>query len=224
MSSFLRTSGLMTDPDRDHVADTTPLDTAWTLFANLAIGFSVFAFVFLSAGTDSLFKPPDAPQEDSLDVNRAYVSAMISGALLLVLAILAIRTLRTLGPRPKLRLPRFQILEGKEGPRDKVVAVSGAVVIFLCPATTIYSALRTYGKKSRASGYDDLTPMDATFWASRWNAISTECDNEPCYRLFPDKWSLQWLWYSDVALGVVLFCAVAAWSYFCLRLWRERMN
>lgn len=214
----------MKEPSKALPRNYFALDPAWSLFANLAIGFSIFAFVYLSAGTESLFQVPSSKQEDWIDVNRAYFSALISGLLLLALASIALRAQSTVEPCLHRRLPRLRLLEGDDGPRDKFVAISGFTTTIVLPVAAFFSALNTYIQKSRIATYDDLASMGEGFLSSRWKALFEYCESQPCYRFYPSPESNQWFWFSDVGLVLVFFGALFAWVVFFVRFWRGQRH
>lgn len=192
----------------------TQFDTVWTWTGSTAVATGVFVFILLSTGSDNLFQPAQVPQEDWLVVNRAYFGALFMAVFLWALGVIALRAQHICVLELSPAWPRFQLLEGKEGPRDRLIATAGFLVVILLPTVVLYTSLYAYMRKSVVVEYQGLAKLGDGFWGSRVNTFSVVCEEAPCFRFYQHEKSFQWFWFSDAGLLIAVVGALLTWALF----------
>ncbi|WP_195819310.1 hypothetical protein [Roseobacter sp. MH60115] len=202
-----------------------PLDTLWTWLATTAVSTAVALFLFLSAGVTSLFDTPSQSGADWIDVNWGYLGAWLLSAMLLLMGLVVWRaTPKTPRTGQGLSIPRLTVLEGKEGPRDSLVARVCFAAVVIVPLISLYAALYQYVRKSVVADWDATASLADGFWASRAASFASDCRESPCFRIYPHKDAWQWFFLADLVFVVVLLGTAFLWVRFFWTAWTRNSN
>lgn len=190
------------------------IEQAWTITGSALVGICIPIFIYLRSGSTSIFQSKDASPQDDAGISLAFWGIMLTSIGLVILGALALRYKRQGFGQDGFNWPRFSKVEGDA--RDGLVAGAVLAVFTLVPVSTLVGSLIVYSK-SRISLWDANLPLADGFITSRWAAVQTACNNEPCFRMHPldghPPDAIQWFtWINDPAIVVALGFAIFFWT------------
>jgi hypothetical protein len=209
----------MADRDTPTLPGPTPFDPLWSFLTTSTLSAAVVTFILLSMGQRSVFGTQNPLGQTDAKVTIAYFGALACAGGLLALGLVALRFLKSPEAAQGIRWPRYTLLEG-EARRPDIARVA-LILTFVMPAVTIYAALHAYLRDSKIACWDATQPLASGFFASRIEALSTDCPRSGMFRMVhtdgQEPYSAQWFFWSDPLLMLALIAAVGVWCFYLCR-------
>lgn len=209
----------MADQQAQAANDTSPFDVLWSWLATATLSVAVVSFLLMSAGLTTFFGTQNPIEQADAKVNIAYFAALACGGGLLALGLIAHRYLKA-GPFGQgIPWPRYALLEGEV--RHSFTAWIALAAVLLIPLITIYAAIYRYVRDSKIACWDASNPLSQGFLDSRIAALSETCQGSAMLRMAPKDdqapYAVQWFFWTDVLLAMVIVMAVIVWVRYLLR-------